>query len=256
MPNSWNRIADRYAQVAGTLADVPYQKLKEPLWEALGDLKGKRVLDVGCGTGWLSEVIRECGRCAVGVDGSARLLEMGRSQFPELELIEHDLTTGLPALDGRFDVVLAQMVLMDFDPTDPVILAIAEVLRPGGVFVLTLPHPGFFGYPTDADEEGTRVRKVGCYLEEFRTSIETSDRPQSSSTRWKTKREREVMEQRGFPMHPGSDVIVDEAAPARAANAVGYSVIQIGKQGRWNRHGSCRRRARSGARVQKGKRAC
>lgn len=173
MPDSWNRIADRYAQVAGTEADVPYQKLKTPLWDALGELAGKRVLDIGCGTGWLSEAIRGHGAVVVGIDGSSRLLAMGRERFPDLRLIEHDLRKGLPRLDSQFDIAIAQMVLMDFDPIAPAIEDVASILRPDGRFIVTLTHPAFFGYPTDIDDEGVRVRKVSRYLETYRTNIET-----------------------------------------------------------------------------------
>jgi 2-polyprenyl-3-methyl-5-hydroxy-6-metoxy-1,4-benzoquinol methylase len=53
----WNRIADTFAQMIGTAEDRIYQQFREVLWASLGDIRGLNVLDLGCGHGWLSQLM-------------------------------------------------------------------------------------------------------------------------------------------------------------------------------------------------------
>ena len=52
---NWDRIADTYVQMTGTLDNRIYQQFKDVLWNSLGDVRGKEILDLGCGHGRLSK---------------------------------------------------------------------------------------------------------------------------------------------------------------------------------------------------------
>src|SRR5262245_15551312 len=98
----------------------------------------KRVLEVGCGNGWiLREIARRVsssGR-AVGLDGSAALLAIARQQA-ESEGVDVELQEGdareLPFSDGEFDVALAPLVLLHVPDADRVVPELVRVVRPGG----------------------------------------------------------------------------------------------------------------------------
>ncbi len=51
----------------------------------------------------------------------------------------------VPEPDGSFDWVLSNSVLEHIDDLEPVLKEVARVLRPGGVFIFTVPAPGFHG---------------------------------------------------------------------------------------------------------------
>ncbi len=162
----WNRIASSYGQGAGTSEDRVYQQIKAVLWESLGDVRGLDVLDLGCGTGWFSQQLVDAGAHVLGVDGSVELLNMARSHYPELEVIEHDLMQGLPPLARSFDRIVALMVLMDIPELDVLVTSVRSVLKPKGTFIFTMPHPCFFNMKPDRDEEtGVWFRKVTGYHE-------------------------------------------------------------------------------------------
>lgn len=149
---AWNDIARQYS-------DQPQIDLfDEFLDRQLGDVVGKRVLDLGCGHGWFTNELHRRGADVVGVDGSSALLEIARARYPDVRFEQVDLRGGF---DGEFDVVVALMVLMDLPDLAPLKLRI----RPGGVFVATILHPAFFLQKTVDDEDGG-YRQVRGYLDE------------------------------------------------------------------------------------------
>lgn len=164
--NDWNRIAPAYASPAsGTDDDRIYAQFRDVLWHSLGDVRGRKVLDVGCGAGWLSRLLLDAGAEVVGVDGAAKLLELARQAAPTAMFMEHDLVAGLPPLDHQFDRVVAYMLLQDLPAIDVLLASIHDVLTPGGRFVFTIPHPCFFQMRSRRDEvTGQLFRMVTAYL--------------------------------------------------------------------------------------------
>jgi ubiquinone/menaquinone biosynthesis C-methylase UbiE len=65
--------------------------------------RGARVADLGCGSGVFTELLRRAGYAGVGLDISPKLVALGRSKYPGLELMEGDaenLPFGAESLDG------------------------------------------------------------------------------------------------------------------------------------------------------------
>ncbi len=149
--NAWNRNADQYAQLIGNADDRIYALFKDVLWDTLGDVRGLRVLDAGCGHGWLTHALAVAGAHAIGVDGSAALLNKARQLSPQTEFVEWDLATGLPLLEPGFDRILAHMVLMDLPAIGPLLQAVRRALNPGGKFIFTLTHPCYYNYKSHRD---------------------------------------------------------------------------------------------------------
>lgn len=169
---TWNRIADRYAaHVTGT-DDSFYRRLHPWVWQALRDVTGRPVLDLGCGHGWLSEQLRLAGAEVTGVDGSTALLRQARTAYPAITFTAHDLTTGLPRPLRTYHAVVAHMVLMDLPELQPLIADVRAVLTADGVFIFSLLHPCFFAQtPIEDPATGERYRKVTGYLDHQRRWI-------------------------------------------------------------------------------------
>ena len=82
-------------------------------------LAGKRVLELGCGTGTLSAELASTASHVTAVDFSEAMLRIARDRFghvPNLEFVAADLRE--LALDGRFDVVCGVMVLHEVPQAD------------------------------------------------------------------------------------------------------------------------------------------
>ncbi|MDE9366395.1 class I SAM-dependent methyltransferase [Luteipulveratus sp. YIM 133132] len=169
----WDSVADAYARLIGQPEDSFFRRVDPSLRAAIGDAAGKRILDVGCGHGWLARRFVAEGASLVGVDGSRSLIDKARAAEPDATWIVHDLDEGLPDNLGEFDVAIAHMVLMDIPELEPLLTDVHGALSSGGVFVASILHPSFFNQEPVEDNQGARYRKVTEYLSPQRWWINT-----------------------------------------------------------------------------------
>lgn len=91
-----------------------------------GDLKGRRVLDVGCGTGLLTAALAETGHAKVwGVEPSDEMLAVARARVPRGVGLRRGAAEELPFRDGWFERVVFSLVVHLVDRP----LAFAEAAR-------------------------------------------------------------------------------------------------------------------------------
>ena len=114
----------------------------------LGALPGERILDIACGNGLTSRRLAKAGARLVAFDFSEDLIDLarGRSEGLDIDYLVLDATdhAALLALgEGSFDGALCNMALMDIADLDPLMRAIAKLLKPGGRFVFSTLHPCF-----------------------------------------------------------------------------------------------------------------
>lgn len=102
-------------------------------------LKGKRVLDVGCGGGILTESIARQGAVTSGIDASADMIAVARSHAEQSRLDIRYLHTDIEHLarsgEKGFDVILCMELLEHVPDYESVILACKKVLNPGGMIL-------------------------------------------------------------------------------------------------------------------------
>jgi SAM-dependent methyltransferase len=101
--------------------------------------EGRKVLDVGCGNGYLGALLAERGYDVTGIERKGGYDE----PFPaEVRLIEADLEKGLPPLDRQFDYVLCADILEHLRDPSLLLRQLRGVLRPGGALIASLPNSG------------------------------------------------------------------------------------------------------------------
>jgi SAM-dependent methyltransferase len=117
----------------GSLPEDKAVYLEETQLEA-GELKGKLVLDAGCGMGRYSVVALGLGAEVVAMDlsESLRRLAAVAPQYPKLHVVQGDLHNP-PFKKGVFDVVTSQGVLHHTSDTRKAFDAIAPLVKPGGL---------------------------------------------------------------------------------------------------------------------------
>jgi ubiquinone/menaquinone biosynthesis C-methylase UbiE len=107
-----------------------------------GDVDGRRVLDVGCGSGPLFAALRAKGATVTGFDSSSAMVELARRRLGEdAALHVADLSQPLPFGDGAFDDVVASLVLHYLADWKAPLAELRRVLRPGGRLILSVNHP-------------------------------------------------------------------------------------------------------------------
>lgn len=133
-----DRLADRYESV--TSAYDLARRLDVLVDEFLGDvdLRGRLVLDGGCGPGRASERLRARGARVVALDLAPRMLALATARGAARAAVGD--VARLPFGEGTFDVVLSTEVIEHTpDPLDSA-RELYRVLRPGGHLVLSTPN--------------------------------------------------------------------------------------------------------------------
>ena len=140
----WNRVADDWHTQVGDEGDRNRRLNSDPvLWDFAGDIRGRAVLDAGCGTGYLTRQLRARGARPVGVDLSEEMIRVAKEQSPELDFRIDSVSDLATIGDGEFDLVVANYVLMDTPLLQEAVDAFHRVLRPGGAAVVVFSHPCF-----------------------------------------------------------------------------------------------------------------
>jgi len=127
LPSDVTWSPDDYARNARFVSD-----LGAPLVELLGEVKGQRVLDVGCGDGALTERLVAAGADVVGIDSSPEMVAAARSRGIDART----LSVVELMFDREFDAVFSNAALHWVHDADRAIASMAAALKPGGRFVV------------------------------------------------------------------------------------------------------------------------
>lgn len=146
-----------------------------PEWPALRallpELRGRAVLDLGCGFGWFCRWAREQGAGRVhGVDVSANMLARAASATEDQSITYARVDLEQIELPRRsFDLVYSSLALHYIEKLDRLLSQVYGTLLPGGSLVFSVEHPIFTapaqpGWSVDA--AGRKIWPVDGYLDE------------------------------------------------------------------------------------------
>lgn len=93
---------------------------------------GDRVLDLGCGTGTLTEALADAGASVTAVDYSQSYVDHTARRLAGRAVVEQGDARSLRYADGAFDAVLASLVLDTIPEADRAVAEMRRVTRPGG----------------------------------------------------------------------------------------------------------------------------
>lgn len=190
--SSWDVVAGWYDGWSGADGSRHHRRYAIPVvLELLGELRGRHVLDVGCGPAPLAADVLAAGGRYSGVDLSRKLLAAGRRRYGGAGRFLHGDATrlgALPALSGaRFDAVTFLLSIQDINPLEAAVRGAAGLLRDGGVMVMLMTHPCFrvprqSGWGWDARRR-LRFRRVDSYLTRLAVPMGGDRRNRRSTTR-------------------------------------------------------------------------
>jgi len=139
--NEYDSFAAAYtAETENNLVNAYYER--PAILNLAGEVRGRRILDAGCGSGPLFAALRERGAEVTGIDSSGEMVDLARQRLgAEAALQKADLRNPLPFPDGFFDDVIASLVLHYIQDWASPLAEMRRVLRPAGRIIASVDHP-------------------------------------------------------------------------------------------------------------------
>ncbi|MDX2037272.1 MAG: class I SAM-dependent methyltransferase [Isosphaeraceae bacterium] len=201
----------------------PLTALEGPLIRSwIGEVAGRRVLDLGCGTGRHTEALAAARAEVVAVDPTAAMLERARAKLAGVGAVEW-LRAGLPGPlpfdDSTFALVVMGLVAEHIADMARGFAEVARVLEPGGRLLLSALHP-------ERTEAGQSARFIDPATGS-RRPIETFHRSTDDYLR--------LAHSAGLDLIEESTLVVDERLGRELPRAARYVGVRLGWAAAWRR---------------------
>lgn len=144
---SWGRIARNWSAFVRGGHDIHRERLHGPaLLDACGDVRGCRVLDIGCGEGWCSRALASRGAAVTAIDLCHAMIAEALTHPEQIDqLIDYRVMDAVDvdhhAWPEKFHLVTACMSLHNMPDPGAALRAVRRVLAPAGRLVCSIPHP-------------------------------------------------------------------------------------------------------------------
>ena len=156
---AWDRYAAAYQEGARLSTDVAHYGPDIPTeadLHLLGDLRGKRVLELGCGGAQCSIAFAKHGAIVTGIDFSSEQLAFARRlcerEEVRVELRQGDLADLAFLQADSFDLVFSAYAFGHVEDLNRVFRQVHRVLKVGAPLVFSLPHPAYNMIDHDSDQ--------------------------------------------------------------------------------------------------------
>jgi SAM-dependent methyltransferase len=111
-----------------------------------------KALDIGCAYGYLADYLSRHGFSSTGCDISEYALQVASGMFPHVKTFRADIDNGFSLPEEEFDVITAFEVLEHCRNLDNIAEKVARSLRPGGVFLISVPDSDMVPPEKQGDE--------------------------------------------------------------------------------------------------------
>lgn len=168
--DNWESMAKRYhAFISDPLGYSRGIEMPAVL-SVLPALNGKRVLDLGCGSGRFAfEFLKDTPESILGIDFSEKMIELARknpkSVSKQMVFKVGDISHIPEVETGTIDLVFSSTVLHFIKELRPVLSEMYRVLSEGGLCVLSLIHPAFAAHYPRGTADGIEGDWVFRYLD-------------------------------------------------------------------------------------------
>ena len=135
----WSRMAAEWLAWARTPNHDAFWAYRASLVAFIGLGTGE-ALDVGCGEGRVSRVLKDCGYRVTATDPIEAFVSAAK-QAGSADEYKVAAAANLPFADETFDLAIAYNVLMDIEDVPTALKEIRRVLRPSGTLVISIVHP-------------------------------------------------------------------------------------------------------------------
>lgn len=164
----WDKYSEEYQQNHGSQlsklgSSWGVWSIPESELNVLGPVKGKKILELGCGAAQWSIALHKQGGILTGIDNSKKQLERAAELLKENNIdfpLVHCSAESTPFEDQTFDIVFCDHGAMSFSPTRPTLFEVNRILKTGGLFVFNVQSPLHeICYDTDKNMVNTSLHR-------------------------------------------------------------------------------------------------
>jgi ubiquinone/menaquinone biosynthesis C-methylase UbiE len=127
----------------------------------------EKALDLCCGEGYYSRILKDRGYDVSGVDISDKLIDIARKKGPDIAYYCTDAAEMKVFSDDHFDLVVCAMGLIDTPDLDGTLMETERVLKRGRYFVLAITHPCFDKPMVGSWVRDSQGEKVGFSVDNY-----------------------------------------------------------------------------------------
>lgn len=177
----WDKIAELRADQISKGKDLSFSYILVPtILKLSAQSDFTAVLDIGCGTGFLTKQLALKAQRITGIDMSRKMIDLAWKSCKGSKNVElvHSTIESFAANQKSppFTLVVANMSLMNMIKLDRALRSTAKLLKPGGHFVFTITHPCFWPfYSGYAVEDWFDYKKEILIETVFKISLDASD---------------------------------------------------------------------------------
>lgn len=162
--NDYDKFAEKRQQDLINGMKPSHRFVEKPMMKSmLPDLKNKKILMLGCGTGEESKLLEAFGASSellTGIDLSSKSIELAKKTYPDVEFVVGDMNN-LPFENDSFDFVYSSLAIHYTDTPENTYKEVYRVLKQNGLFLFSVGHPlRWASEEKNIDDEIIRV--IGC----------------------------------------------------------------------------------------------
>jgi ubiquinone/menaquinone biosynthesis C-methylase UbiE len=176
MRKEWNDAAESWVDFVRKGKDYYREGLNNPAaFELIGDITGLSVLDLACGEGYNTRILAGKSAKVTGIDFSEKMIEFAKQEEEREKLgICYKVMNAVDLHEfpnNRFDLATCFMSLQDIQDFEKAISEVARILKHGGRFVFSIPHPCTEMIRLH-EPEGEKIRAIETYFRKMQYTIE------------------------------------------------------------------------------------
>lgn len=139
-----NEVQEFYSKNIKYWLDNPRYTIREGYLDLLGDISGKRIIDIGCGCGFDMQILskRHKNIKGIGLDFCKESIEEAKvvlGNYTDWKFVQKDMMDYNP--QQRFDIIVFSMVVMFYPDLCAIFKKMASLLNPGGQLLLVTNNP-------------------------------------------------------------------------------------------------------------------
>ncbi|MGC6403309.1 MAG: class I SAM-dependent methyltransferase [Flavobacteriaceae bacterium] len=142
---SWNKNADEWVKILDAQKIESRAYTNQAILEVLSNLPGTKIVDMGCGEGWLCRSLTKRGKKAIGIDAVEVLLGVARSRGTQAfyNLSFEQISRGAQIPQAPFDSAVFNFSLYQKEKLEDLLQQVKKHLRKSGNIVIQTLHPYF-----------------------------------------------------------------------------------------------------------------